>query len=71
MRHLAIVPTITSGTQDSRSLERYLSELKQIPLITAEEELQLARRIRAGDRQALEELVCANLRFVMSIAKLY
>ena len=71
MRQLTIVPSITSGTQDSRSLERYLSELKQIPLITAEEELQLARRIRAGDRQALELLVCANLRFVVSIAKQY
>ncbi|MCB0632653.1 MAG: RNA polymerase sigma factor RpoD/SigA [Saprospiraceae bacterium] len=71
MRQLTIVPSITSGTQDSRSLERYLSELKQIPLITAEEELQLARRIRAGDRLALDELVCANLRFVVSIAKQY
>lgn len=68
MRNLTISPSIT---REGRSLERYLSELNKIPLIDAEEELQLARRIRAGDRKALEQLVRANLRFVVSVAKQY
>ena len=68
MRHLSIFPAIP---QASNSLERYLSELKTIPLITAEEEICLARRIRAGDEEALEQLVRANLRFVVSVAKQY
>ena len=68
MRHLSIFPAIP---QASNSLERYLSELKTIPIITAEEEIRLARRIRAGDEQALEQLVRANLRFVVSVAKQY
>ncbi|PHN01881.1 sigma-70 family RNA polymerase sigma factor [Flavilitoribacter nigricans] len=68
MRHLTIFPAIP---QASRSLESYLSELNNIPLITAEEEIRLARRIRAGDEQALALLVRANLRFVVSVAKQY
>jgi RNA polymerase primary sigma factor len=68
MRHLTIFPAIPEA---SNSLDRYLSELKNIPLITAEEEIRLARRIRAGDEQALEQLVRANLRFVVSVAKQY
>ena len=68
MRHLSIFPAIP---QASNSLERYLHELRNLPLITAEEEIQLARRIRAGDEEALEQLVRANLRFVVSVAKQY
>jgi len=55
----------------SKSLEHYLSDLSKIPLITAEEEIQLAKRIRKGDARALDQLVRANLRFVVSIAKQY
>jgi RNA polymerase primary sigma factor len=53
------------------SLDRYLSEIGAEPLLAREEEAELARRIRAGDRAALDRLVAANLRFVVSIAKRY
>ncbi|PHN02183.1 sigma-70 family RNA polymerase sigma factor [Flavilitoribacter nigricans] len=69
MRHLTILPAIP--VQASRSLECYFRELSTIPLITAAEEIELSRRIRAGDQAAFEQLVRANLRFVVSVAKQY
>lgn len=68
MRNLIIVPIIT---RDHRSIQKYLSEIKQFPLIDTAEESHLAERIRMGDPRALEKLVCANLRFVVSVAKQY
>ena len=59
------------GPSGSDSLATYLREIKAYPLLTREEELKLARRIRAGDDIAQDRLVCANLRFVVSIAKRY
>lgn len=52
-------------------MDKYLHEIGKVPLITAEEEVQLARKIRNGDEQALERLINANLRFVVSVAKQY
>jgi len=59
------------GLSGSDSLATYLREIRAYPLLSREEELALARRIRQGDEHAVEELVCANLRFVVSIAKRY
>jgi RNA polymerase primary sigma factor len=56
---------------ENRSLDLYLQEIGETPLLTAEEEIQLARRIRQGDREALDKLTRANLRFVVSVAKQY
>jgi RNA polymerase primary sigma factor len=56
---------------ENRSLDLYLQEIGETPLLTAEEEIQLARRIRQGDRKALDKLTRANLRFVVSVAKQY
>ncbi|RMG67517.1 MAG: RNA polymerase sigma factor RpoD/SigA [Calditrichaeota bacterium] len=53
------------------SLEKYLTEISQIPLLTPEEEIELTRRIRQGDQEALNHLVQANLRFVVKVAKEY
>ena len=69
MRQLKIANTITA--RDSVSLEIYLQEISHEPLITTEEEENLARRIREGDNKALESLTKANLRFVVSVAKQY
>ncbi|MES2622149.1 MAG: RNA polymerase sigma factor RpoD/SigA [Bacteroidota bacterium] len=69
MRQLKISKTITN--RESESLERYLREISRVDLITAEEEVILAKRIRAGDLCALEKLTRANLRFVVSVAKQY
>ena len=55
----------------SQSIDRYLKEIAEVPLLTPEEEIDLARRIKLGDQQALERLTEANLRFVVSVAKLY
>ncbi|MDH4089189.1 MAG: RNA polymerase sigma factor RpoD/SigA [Cyclobacteriaceae bacterium] len=69
MRQLKITQKITN--RESQSLDRYLTEIAKIDLITAEEEVKLAQRIREGDDKALERLVNANLRFVVSVAKQY
>jgi RNA polymerase primary sigma factor len=69
MRQLKISKTITN--RESASLERYLNEIGREDLLTAEEEVSLARKIREGDCDALEKLTKANLRFVVSVAKQY
>jgi RNA polymerase primary sigma factor len=69
MRQLKISKSITN--RESDSLEKYLREISRVDLITADEEVQLARRIRKGDLDALEKLTYANLRFVVSVAKQY
>ncbi len=69
MRPLKITQKITN--RESQSLEKYLSEVARIDLITAEDEANLAKRIREGDEVALKKLVNANLRFVVSVAKQY
>ncbi len=68
MRQLKIVKKVTIR---GSSLDKYLNEISQIKLITADEEVLLAQRIKLGDAQALRELVQANLRFVVSVAKQY
>lgn len=69
MRQLKISKSITN--RESQSIEKYLQEIGKVDLITAEEEVQLARRIKQGDTEALEKLTKANLRFVVSVAKQY
>ncbi len=69
MKQLKIVKQITN--RESQSLDKYLQEIGRVDLITAEEEVKLARRIRDGDQVALEKLTKANLRFVVSVAKQY
>ncbi|MBL7916208.1 MAG: RNA polymerase sigma factor RpoD/SigA [Bacteroidia bacterium] len=69
MRQLKITKSITN--RENASLEKYLQEIGREDLINAEEEVKLARKIRAGDQAALEKLTKANLRFVVSVAKQY
>jgi RNA polymerase primary sigma factor len=69
MRQLKISKSITS--RESASLEKYLQEIGRVPMITAEEEAQLAILIQQGDKKAADRLVKANLRFVVSVAKQY
>jgi RNA polymerase primary sigma factor len=69
MRQLKISKQVTN--RETASLDKYLSEIGRVELITAEEEVKLARRIKQGDAQALEILTKANLRFVVSVAKQY
>ena len=69
MRQLKITKSITN--RESASLDKYLQEIGKEELITAEEEVQLAKRIKEGDEEALEKLTRANLRFVVSVAKQY
>jgi len=69
MRQLKITKQITN--RDAKSLEKYFQEISKIDLITANEEVELARKIREGDQKALDKLVSANLRFVVSAAKQY
>jgi RNA polymerase primary sigma factor len=69
MRQLKITKSITN--RESASLDKYLQEIGKEELITVEEEVELAQRIRKGDREALEKLTRANLRFVVSVAKQY
>jgi RNA polymerase primary sigma factor len=59
------------STRESQSLDRYLQEIGKVGLITPEEEVELAKRIQAGDQKALEKLTKANLRFVVSVSKQY
>jgi len=67
MRQLKIGKQITN--RENQSLDRYLQEIAKVGLITADEEVDLAQRIREGDQRALEKMVTANLRFVVSVAK--
>jgi len=69
MRQLKISKSITN--RESQSIEKYLQEIGKEDLLTPEEEVELARRIRQGDQTALEKLTRANLRFVVSVAKQY
>jgi RNA polymerase primary sigma factor len=69
MRQLKITQSITN--RESQSLDKYLTEIAKVDLITAEEEVILTQKIREGDQVALERLAKANLRFVVSVAKQY
>ena len=69
MRQLKITKQVTN--RDSKSLEKYLQDVSKIDMITADEEVELAQRIKDGDQRALNKLVRSNLRFVISVAKQY
>jgi len=69
MRQLKITKQVTN--RETASLDKYLQEIGKVDLITAEQEVELARRIKQGDRLALEKLTKANLRFVVSVSKQY
>ena len=69
MRQLKISKQVTN--RELASLDKYLQEISKLELISVEEEVLLAQKIRAGDQYALEKLCKANLRFVISVAKQY
>lgn len=69
MRQLKITKSITN--RESQSLEKYLQEIGKVDLLTPEEEVTLAQKIKQGDQESLEKLTKANLRFVVSVAKQY
>jgi RNA polymerase primary sigma factor len=69
MRQLKIIKQVTN--RETPSLDKYLYEIGKVDLISAEEEVDLARRIKKGDSQAMEKLIKANLRFVVSVSKQY
>jgi len=69
MRQLKITKQVTN--RETASLDKYLQEIGKVDLITADEEVELAQRIKMGDQGALEKLTKANLRFVVSVAKQY
>ena len=69
MRQLKITKQVTN--RETASLDKYLQEIGRVDLITAQEEVELAQRIRAGDDEALDRMVKANLRFVVSVSKQY
>ena len=69
MRQLKITKQVTN--RESKSLDKYLQDISKIPLITADEEVELAQKIREGDQKALDKLTTANLRFVVSVSKQY
>ena len=69
MRQLKITKQVTN--RETASLDKYLQEIGKYELISVEEEVELAQRIRKGDQTAIERLTRANLRFVVSVAKQY
>ena len=69
MRQLKIIKQVTN--RETPSLDKYLHEIGKVDLINADEEVELARRIRQGDPEALDKLIKANLRFVVSVSKQY
>lgn len=69
MKQLKITTKITS--RDSFSIDKYLSEISKLPMLTEEEEVEVAKKIREGDEAAMERLIQSNLRFVVSVAKQY
>src|SRR6266536_2825951 len=69
MRQLKIATQITN--RDSQAVEKYLQDISKISMVTPEKEVVLAQRIKMGDSKAIDELVQANLRFVVSAAKQY
>ena len=69
MRQLKISKQVTN--RDTLSLDKYLHEIGKVELLTAEKEVELAKRIKNGDRLALEQLIKGNLRFVVSVSKQY
>ena len=69
MRQLKITKQVTN--RETASLDKYLQEIGRVDLITAQEEVELAQRIKAGDDEALDRMVKANLRFVVSVSKQY
>jgi RNA polymerase primary sigma factor len=69
MRQLKITKQVTN--RETASLDKYLQEIGKVDLITADEEVELAQKIKAGDQRALEKLTKANLRFVVSVSKQY
>ncbi len=69
MRQLKITKQVTN--RETASLDKYLQEIGRVDLITAQEEVELAQRIRLGDEEALDKMVKANLRFVVSVSKQY
>lgn len=69
MRQLKITKSITN--REDKSLDKYLQDISKEEMITAEEEVELAQKIKAGDQRALDKLVRANLRFVVSVSKQY
>jgi RNA polymerase primary sigma factor len=70
MRQLKITQAITNR-KESQSLERYFQDISKVELLSIDEEIDLARRIKQGDKEALDKLTKANLRFVVSVAKQY
>ncbi|AMW04621.1 sigma-70 family RNA polymerase sigma factor [Gemmatimonas phototrophica] len=68
---MAVTPPKKKASYEEGSLDQYLRDISAYPLISREEEAELARRIRAGDQEALDKLVRSNLRFVVSVAKKY
>ncbi len=69
MRQLKITKQVTN--RETQSLDKYLQEISKLSLLTSEQEVDLATRIKKGDQKALEMLTKANLRFVVSVAKQY
>ena len=69
MRQLKIIKQVTN--RETASLDKYLHEIGKVDLLTAEQEVELARKVRNGDNTALEKLIKANLRFVVSVSKQY
>ena len=69
MRQLKISKQVTN--RETISLDKYLHDISKVGLVTADEEIELAIKIREGDKAALEKLTKANLRFVVSVAKQY